>query len=82
VSDLSNVTPRYLGSEQKGRVLLLRWKTADTVFVVLNFGVQVQRYSSTVDMSFPSTLSTTFQSLSACMTARSSYAYFRETVVG
>jgi len=48
VSDLSNVTPRYLGSEQKGRVsllkltfslrlasLLLRWKTADTVFVVL-----------------------------------------------
>ena len=44
VSDLSNVTPRYLGSGQKGRVLLLkltfsshlaslllRWKTADTV---------------------------------------------------
>ena len=44
VSDLSNVTPRYLGSEQKGRVLLLkltfssrlaclllRWKAADTV---------------------------------------------------
>jgi len=42
VSDLSNVTPRYLGSEQKGRVSLLkltfssrlaslslRWKTAD-----------------------------------------------------
>ena len=48
VIDLSNVTPRYLGSEQKGRVsllyltlstrlasLLLRWKAADTVFVVL-----------------------------------------------
>ena len=47
VSDLSNVTPRYLGAEQKGRVslfyltvssrlasLLLRWNTADTVFVV------------------------------------------------
>ena len=45
VSDLSNVTPRYLGSEEKGRVsllkltfssrlasLLLRWETADTVF--------------------------------------------------
>jgi len=49
VSNLSNVTPRYLGSEQKGRVsllkltfssrlasLLLRRKTADTVFVVLS----------------------------------------------
>ena len=45
VNDLPNVTPRYLGSEQKGSVsllkltfssrlvsLLLRWKTADTVF--------------------------------------------------
>ena len=44
VSDLSNVTPRYLGLEQKGRVsllklalssclasLLLRWKAANTV---------------------------------------------------
>ena len=44
VSDLSNVTLRYLGSEQMGRVsllkltvssrlasLLLQWKTADTV---------------------------------------------------
>jgi len=54
VSDLSNVTPRCLGSEQKGRVsllymtfsshlasLLLRWKAADTVFVVLNFSFQV-----------------------------------------
>jgi len=49
VTDLSNVTPRYFGSEQKGRVsllkltfssrlasLLLRWKAADTVFVVLS----------------------------------------------
>ena len=49
VSDLSNVTPRYLGSEQKGRFsllyltlssrlvsLLLRWKAADTDFVVLS----------------------------------------------
>jgi len=56
VSDLSNVTPRYLGSEQKGRVsllkltfsswlasLLLRWKTADTVFVVMSFSFQVWR---------------------------------------
>jgi len=48
VSDLFKVTPRYLGSEQKGMVsllyltlssrlasLLLRWKAADTVFVAL-----------------------------------------------
>jgi len=54
VIDLSNVTPRYLSSEQKGRVsllkltfnsrlasLLLRWKTADTAFVVLSFSFQV-----------------------------------------
>ena len=54
VSDLSNVTPTYLGSEQNGRVLslkltfssrlaslLLRWKTADTIFVVLSFIFQV-----------------------------------------
>jgi len=45
MSDLSNVTPRYLGSEQKGRVvllyltlssclasLLLRLKVANTAF--------------------------------------------------
>ena len=50
VSDLSNVTPSYLGSEQKGGIsllkltfssrlasLLLSWKTADTVFVVFSF---------------------------------------------
>jgi len=47
---LSNVTPRYVGSEQKGRVsllwltfssrlvsLLLRWKTANTAFVVVSY---------------------------------------------
>ena len=56
VSDLSNVTPRYLGSEQKGRLsltklilssrlasLLLKWKTVDTVFVVLSVSFQVKR---------------------------------------
>jgi len=49
---LSNVTPRYLGSEQKGWVallyltlssrlafLLLRWKAADNVFVVLSYSI-------------------------------------------
>ena len=54
MSDLSKVTPRYLGSEQMGRVsllyltlsprlasLLLKWKAADTVFVVLSFSFQV-----------------------------------------
>ena len=61
VSDLSNVTPRYLGSEHKGRIsllkltfssrlasLLLRWKTAGTVFVVLIFSLQVWSYSPSV----------------------------------
>jgi len=83
VSDLSNVTPRYLGSEQKGRVallyltlsshlvsLLLRWKAADTVFVVLNFNFHVWRYYPTVAMSLISTPSTACQSRSACMIAR------------
>ena len=66
VSDLSNVTPRYLGLEQKGRVSLLKltfssrlaslflsWKTADTVFVMLSFSFQVWRYSPSVAMSLP-----------------------------
>ena len=96
VSDLSNVTSRYLGSEQKGRVsllkltflsrlatLLLRWKAADTVFVVLSFGIQVWSYSHTVAMSLPNTPSTACQSVSACMIARSSsHACFLEMVVG
>jgi len=94
VRDLSNVTPWYLGSEQKSRVsllyltlsshfasLLLRWKAADTVFVVLSFSFQVWRYSPTVSMSLVSTPSTACQSSSACMIARSSaYAYFLEVV--
>jgi len=84
VSDLSNVTPRYLVSEQKGRVsllyltlsshlaYLLRWKAADTVFVVLSFSFQVWRYSSTVAMSLVYALSIACQSPSACMVVRSS----------
>ena len=84
VSNLSNITPRYLGSEQKGRVsllkltfssrfasLLLRWKTADTVFVVLSFSFQVWRYSPNVAMPLLNTPSTACQSPSACMIARS-----------
>jgi len=96
VSDLSNVTPKYLGSGQKGRVsllwltfssclssLLLKWKTADTIFVVLSFSFQVWRYSSAAAMSLLSTPSTACQSPSVCMIAKSSvYAYFLETVVG
>jgi len=96
VSELSNVTPRYLGSEQKGRVsllkltlssriasLLLRWKTSDTVFVVLSFSFQVWRFSPSVAMSLLSAPSTASQSPSACMIARSSvYAYFLEMVAG
>jgi len=54
VSDRSSVTPKYLGSEQKDSIsllkftfrshlasLLLRWKAADTDFVVLSFSFQV-----------------------------------------
>ena len=68
VSDLPYVTPRYLGSEQKSRVsllyltlssrlasLLLRWKAADAVFVVLSLSFQVWRCSLTVAMSLVST---------------------------
>ena len=71
VNDLSNVTPRYLGSEQKGRVsllkltfssrlasLLLRWKPAYTVFVVLSFSFQVWRHSFTFAMPLVITPST------------------------
>ena len=75
VSDLSKVTPRYLGSEQKRRIsllcltlssrlasLLLRWKAVDTVFVVLNFSFQVWRYSPTATMSLLSNPSTQWRS--------------------
>ena len=85
VGDLSNVTPRYLGSEQKSRIsllrltfssrlasLLLRWKAADAVFVVQSLSFQVWRYSPTVAMSLVSTPSTACQSPSVCMVARSS----------
>ena len=96
MSDLSSVTPRYLGSEQKGRVsllkltfssclasLLLRWKTAETVFMVLIFSYQVWRYSPSVVMSLLSAPSTACQFPSACMIAGSSaYAYVLEMVVG
>jgi len=92
---VSNVTPRYLGSEQKGRIsllqltlssrlasLLLRWKAVHTVLMVLSYSFQVWRYSATVAMSLLSTPCTACQSPSACMIARSStYAYFLETVV-
>jgi len=77
---------QYLGSEQKGRVLLLwlafnshlasllKWKTA--VFVVLKFSFHVWKYSFTVAMSLLRTSSTVCQSASACIIARSStYAY-------
>jgi len=98
VSDLSNVTPRHLGSEQKGRVLLLkmtsisrlaslllRCKAADTVFVVLSFSFQVWRYSSTVAMSLVSAPSTACHAVSMSMHdcyRSSAYAYILETVVG
>jgi len=96
MSDLSNVTPRYLGSEAEDRVsllkltfssrvasLLLRWKAANAVFVVLSFRFQVWWYSPTVAMSLLSTHSTACQSPSASIIVWSSaYVYFLETVVG
>ena len=96
VNELSYITPRCLGWEQKGRVsllkltfssrlasLLLRWKTADTVFVVLSFSFQVWKYSLTVSLSLLSTPFTAYQSPSAWLNVRSSaYAFFAETVVG
>jgi len=96
VSVLSNVTPRYVGPKQEGRVsllwstlssclasLLLRYKAANTAFVVISFNFPFWRYSPKVAMSLLSTPSTFCQSSSACMNARSlAYAYFMETVVG
>jgi len=94
VSNLFNVTARYLGSEQKDRVSLLkltfssrlassllRWKTVDTIFAVLSFSFQVWRYLPRVAISLLSIPSTVCQP--PCMIARSSvYAYFLERVIG
>ena len=96
VRDLSNVTPRYLGSEQKGRVsllmltfssrldsLLLTCNTADTIFLMLSFSFQVWRYSPSVSMALLSAPSTACQSPLACIIARSQgCAYSLEMVVG
>jgi len=63
--------------------LLLRWKTADTVFVVLNSNFQVWMYSSMVSMSLFNTPFTACQPPSACVNAiLSAYAYFLEAMVG
>ena len=74
----------FVDSEKKGSVsllwltfssrlasLLLRWKTANTAFVVLSFNCQVWRYSPKAAMSLLRTPSTVCQSPSVCMTARS-----------
>ena len=97
VSDLSNVNPRYLGSEQKSTVLLfyftfssrlasllLRWKAADIVFVVLSFSFQVWRYSASVVKSLLSAPSTACQSPSACMIAGRQYmhTFWRRCLAG
>jgi len=90
--------PKVLGLRAEGQVslsyltlssrlasLLLRWKAADTVFVVLSFTFQIWSYSPTDAMSLVSTPSTAYQSPSACMISNfrlSAYAYFMETVVG
>ena len=68
---LFNATPRSLASSPHLASLLLRWKTANTAFVVLSFNLHVWRYSPTVTMSLISTPCTVCQSPPACMIARS-----------
>jgi len=46
----------WLTFSSRWSFLLLRWKTADTVFVLLNFSFQVWRYSPAVAMSLLNTL--------------------------
>ena len=83
VSVLSNVPPRYLGSEQKGMASLLDVTLSARLAVLLSFSFQVWRYSLTVAMSLVSAPSTAYQSPSASVIGRSSaYAYFLEMVVG
>ena len=49
--------------------LLLIWKTADTVSIVLRFNVQVSKYLPVVAMFLLNTASTACQTPSACMIA-------------
>jgi len=88
VTVLSNIPLRYVGSEQKGRVLLfwltfssclsfllLRWRLQHC-FYSNELNLHFCRYSPTVAMSLLCTSSTVCQCLSACMIARSlPYAY-------
>ena len=96
VSDLPNVTPWYLGSEQKGRISLLcltfssrlasllsRWKAADTVFVVLSFNfpsLEVFTYSCHVLGQHPFNCLPVSISMHDCYNV--SICIFLETVVG
>jgi len=79
---LSNIPPRYVGSEQKGMLsllllifssrlasLLLRWKTANTAFVALSCNSHVWWYLPTVAMSLlcnPSTVCSVSISMHDC----------------
>ena len=97
LSDLPKVFTRSLGSDQNSSIsvlwltftsrvasLMLRWKTADTLFAVLSFRFQVSRNSLKVAMSLLSTPSTACQppSVWSVNPGLSAYAYFLETVVG
>ena len=76
VSDLSNVTPKHLGSEQKSRVsslkltldshltsfLIVEMEDFRHRFIVLSFNIQVWRYLPIIAMCSLSTLYTTCQS--------------------
>ena len=62
--------------------VLLRWKSADTVFVVPSFNFQVWRYLPTVAICFGNTPSTVCLFPPTCMIARLSvYAYVLEMMI-
>ena len=95
VSALSNVTPRYLGSEQKGRFsllyltlssrlvsLLLSWKTADTDFVVMSFSFQVWRYSLTVACSAPLPLPPSLNQHAGLLDHQHMHIFWRQWLAG
>ena len=96
VSCLSSCTPRYMGVGLYGKgdplrlteslrraSLVLRWKAVEVVFAVLNFSLQVFKYSAISAMSDDSISSTVDQLLCEYRRARSSaYPYCLDVVLG
>ena len=80
----SSISLLWLTFTSRVASLMLRWRTADTLYVVLSFSFQVWRYSLMVAMSLLSTRSTACQAPAvwSVIPRLSAYAYFLETVVG